>query len=662
MVINNMKNLFYKEEKCKNKIVDENFFLDCDKCRKLFINKDIFIFGTGVDAERAMKELSEYANILAYIDNNRHGKERYFYEKRIIDLECCLKQRNKQQPIVVATYRFAMEISSQLSDIGLELGKDFFVWDEMHLFCHDVNTKKYIDFLNNIWKKDNKCNNKSKVLIPFENRHALESIIFAYTSNYFAQKWNADIYAYFRLNTNLTNASEVVKDIYKAFNVKNLIDPSLDGKQQNEVDKILDAIWCNLFTWEDWKNITIYGICFGTTIIRELLRIYIPSFDLRDQKMYLFLKKAISTIVFWHDYIFTNDIKVILMADGVNWEGYIRDIAITKGIPVYAVINKMAKLTLDFYDGTPYPYFKEMWKQLTLEEQKYGINWAKEHIEKRLCGGTEEVLEADKTNFAFAEKKKEFRVLEKNEKIKIMICPHIFEEDCIYCGEQIFDNNYFSWLCHLGELSNKTPEYDWYLKMHPSSQRRDFIIIDMLLKKYSQIKKIPGNVSPIQLKEEGIDYALTVYGSIGHEYPEIGIQVINAGNNPHSAFNFTWNPKTKEEYDYLIMNLDKLKKKVDKEGLYQFYSLNYLFYDWDYIPYRSLFFKNPVLAMDRLELESHGKRFGTWLYKEYMKEWTKKRHENILIQMENIFEKLDNWRPNVLYKKKDCMKIKEEED
>ena len=163
----------------------------------------------------------------------------------------------------------------------------------------------------------------------------------------------------------------------------------------------------------------------------------------------------------------------------------------------------MAKMETDFCIREVYAHFDKLWCQLTVQEKNYGIEWAKEHVAKRIHGGTEEVFLSEKRKFTFAKERKKSRVLEQNDKIKVIICPHIFEEDSYICGKQIFDNNYFSWLCHLGELSEKTPNYDWYLKMHPSAARRDFIIIDKLLNRYPRIKKILSDVSPIQLYEEG---------------------------------------------------------------------------------------------------------------------------------------------------------------
>lgn len=635
-----------------NKMKKNDLYVDSKQCNELGKQQSIYIFGTGVDAEELRRELSDEINILAYIDNNRYGDDYIFYGKRIISFSEYLKQKKKGEIVIVASYRFGKEMCKQLSDNGLIPGKDFYMWDEKHLFHFDTDTKNLVQFLKKLWGSKKRTNTANKILVAFDNRHEILPIMYAYCSNYFAEKFDAAIFGYLRGGADSSNASEIMKEIYHAFNMEDIVDTTMNDMQEKEADKICEDLWKTLYTWEDWKNISVYGIDFGTTIIRHFLRMEIPCFDLREEKMHRFLNKAIKTIVFWYHYINSNNIKTVLLADGVQWDGYIRDIAITKGIPTYAIGYKMERLKLNYTSKSEcYDFFGEFWEKLEPQEQVYGLNWAKEHIEKRLQGSVDEVWTAHKKIYTFAEERKEYRILEENDKIKIIIFPHIFEEDCFWCGEQIFDNNYFSWLCHLGELSNRMENYDWYLKMHPNAQRRDIIIIDQLLKKYTNIKRIPSNVSPIQLKEEGAKFALTNHGTIGHELPEIGIQVINAGRNPHSQYNFTWNPKNKEEYDNLIYNLDKLEKKIDFAELYKFYCLNYLFYNWNYVDYKTFFFNDPLIGRDLGELKAVGIKNGTWIYRDYMNQWDIDKHNFIMSNMEDTFKKIDEWRPDVFYKK-----------
>ena len=79
--------------------------------------------------------------------------------------------------------------------------------------------------------------------------------------------------------------------------------------------------------------------------------------------------------------------------------------------------------------GEPYLYFDKMWGQLSQEEQNYGIQWAKEKIHKRLEGSVSEVDPSSKNKYSFNVPMKERRMLDENDKLKIVIFPHIFEED-----------------------------------------------------------------------------------------------------------------------------------------------------------------------------------------------------------------------------------------
>lgn len=623
-------------------LIDESFaFMD---------EKKIYIFGTGVDGETAYKKIKK--DIVAFIDNYRHGDNFKFYGRPIISFDAYMKQRTEDDLIVIATYRFSREISEQLNRAGLIAGKDYYIWDEQYLYHEDDATKKFIRFMEKIWlpQRVKEIKEDAKVLIPFENRHDTAAIVYAYCGNFLAQKYNAQIETYLRFGISAKDRSPVIEKIYRAFNVDSWADPILDEEQNREADELTNTLWKNLNTWEDWKNIYIYNIHFGTTMIRHFLRVYIPTFDLREKKMYDFLKLAVRTIVFWYHYINDNNFKAIVLGDGTNWDGYIRDIAINKGIPVYAMSYTIRKLNYDFAMGEPYLYFDQMWEQLSQEEQRYGIQWAKDKISKRLQGSVSEVDPSSKNKYSFNVPIRGKRVLDENDKLKLVIFPHIFEEDSYQVGEQIFDDNYFSWLCHLGKLSEKTPYYDWYLKVHPCATRRDYIIYDMIIGRYPKIKYIKTEVSPFQLKEEGVKFALTVCGTIGQEYPAIGIQVINAGLNPYSRFSFTYNPESKEEFDDMIMNLDKLEGPETIDGLYKFYALNYLFYNWKVVDF-NVFFKDEELAKSFDELEVNGKEIGTWRYTKYMDSWNAKEHQFLFGNLPEMFDILDNWRPDRLYRK-----------
>jgi hypothetical protein len=74
---------------------------------------------------------------------------------------------------------------------------------------------------------------------------------------------------------------------------------------------------------------------------------------------------------------------------------------------------------------------------------------------------------------------------------------------------------------------------------------------------------------------------LTVYGTVGIEYPYFGVPVMNAGaNNPHIAYNFNIHPKNLKEFDKVLFNIPKIKNlKKAKNEILQYYFMNYLYPD-----------------------------------------------------------------------------------
>ena len=161
-------------------------------------------------------------------------------------------------------------------------------------------------------------------------------------------------------------------------------------------------------------------------------------------------------------------------------------------------------------------------------------------------------------------------VLIKNDNIKVLICTHEFFDDPNSTGGLLFPD-FYEWLTFLAERSKDT-KYDWYLKNHPDCDPWTVKEINQFLKKYNHIKLIDEKTSFLQLKEEGLNFVFTAHGTVGHECPLLGIQVINADlNHMHVAYNFTWTPKNVSELGQLISNLKNLKKEINKDEIYEFY-------------------------------------------------------------------------------------------
>lgn len=620
-----------------------------------FLDKEIFIYGVGIDSEAFLKDYDYRITVKGFVDSYRYGN--VYLGLNVISPEQ-YTARYSNVPVIIMAARYALEIKKRLENSGLAFGKDFFIYDNSFFFHADKITEDFIKLNQKRWKTCQTTENGSKsiILMPFDTRHsAYDMLRAAYVANYYAKETNSRICAYIRMGGHYVDVGDNFKRIYQSLNVTNIIDDSLTEGQKKRVTELTSDIWSGIHSWADWNAIVVYGIHFGTTIVRHMMRHIVPPLEADDKCLVSFLKVAVGYIIFWYDFFSSHDVKLTLLGDGVCWDGYIRDIAIERDIPTYSTADwGIARMTLDFNLGRSYPYYKEFWNKLSTEEKQFGIDWAKQSLNRRLKGVDKNLdIQCEKNVFS---NKIQSRILTDDDRTKLLICPHVFEEDSLYNGEFLFDNSNISWLTHLGDLSNRTPDFDWYLKLHPTASKRDFMIIDKLLEKYPKIKKIDSNVSPKQLKEEGISVALTISGTIAYEYPLIGIEVITCGNYPGISFNFAWNPKTIEEYDSLILNARNLPHKKNIEEIYQFFAVRFLYYDFCSYCSPLQFVDNLEFYMSRYQLAAIGKDNGTWKYKVYMDECTDERHKKLMNSIPDILAKADSWRPDGFYKKTESHK------
>jgi hypothetical protein len=83
---------------------------------------------------------------------------------------------------------------------------------------------------------------------------------------------------------------------------------------------------------------------------------------------------------------------------------------------------------------------------------------------------------------------------------------------------------------------------------------------------------LPKDTSHYEVLQLGIDLALTVHGTIATEYPYFNIPVMNATTrNPHSSFDFSITPDSREEYERILTNLPR-KHILKSKSIFEYQS------------------------------------------------------------------------------------------
>lgn len=412
-------------------------------------------------------------------------------------------------------------------------------------------------------------------------------IVYSYLANILSQELNSKIYSY---NPNFFNNKfrEFIfnlkffffisyRYIYKSFGVeKNIIPRNTHKKKLLEK---FDLIKDKLLEKSDIYDIKLENLNVGDLIYDGFLRKYdLPTIDVNSKIFENYLKNFIDLFYFWYDFFDKNEISSVIASHTVYEFGIVIRLAISKKIKAYSAgsffIFSHDEKNQNIFDMK---YFSDEFKKIEEIKKKEFILDGKKFIDRKFSG--EKTIE-NKTTALPAESpliSKNFkdRVLELNNKKKILIAAHHFSDAPNAFGRSIF-NDFYDWVDFLGQKSLNS-ESEWYIKSHPLEFDSNKKTILYFLKKYPSLKLIDKNITHSQLISEGISLILTVYGTIGLEYAYFNIPVINAGNiNPHCAYNFNYHAKDIKDYNYAIDNFEKIKLNYDKNYLYEYFYMRYL--------------------------------------------------------------------------------------
>ncbi len=511
---------------------------------------------------------------------------------------------------------------------------------------------------------DYKSSNNKIILVEYNSFHG-SHLCQALLSNFFKKKNSSKIVAYFnyclivsplkinffqKLKWQLSSLfSFGFKSIYKSFGVEEFIRPVISKEMSIEAIKIRNSFFKKKVSHQDIINFQINKIWIGDLIYDTYLKSrLIPTFEVRDKDFQIFFKEFLELFLYWQEYLKSNKVSQIIGIHACYSYGIPLRIGMKTGIPSY-VINVRAVMKINKRIPTMYGDFKFFKKDFSIMKKKFkqsAIEKAKKNLKLRFSGKSGiQVGLVNRSKSSFSKFKKNTKsVLNKNSKIKILICTHDFM-DSIHVNGKNFFSDFYRWISYLGELSiKKEMEYDFYIKNHPNFgnkyeryQQYTELFVDDLCKKFKNIKKINSNVSHHKIISEGIDFVLTVYGSVAIEYAYFGIPVINATkNNPHINYQFNIHPKNKQEYIKILNNLKNVKLKIKKNDIYECYFMKHFYYDenWLFDDYQS--FLRDIDGYHNI----HTHKFYDY--------WEKKLDENLKGKIYSRFDKFQKSNNNRL--------------
>ena len=482
-------------------------------------------------------------------------------------------------------------------------------------------------------KKFKKYNYENKNLILVELFDFKPSTIpFSYLSNVLSFKYKANIVSYYTQHENFINNLKIklkkfnpfgIHEIYKSFGVKENIIP------KKNISKILikehQKIIKKIKTKNDVLDIKIDNILLGDLLYDEYLRIKnIITIDINSNEFRTYLRDAISNYYYWRDFFANKKVKAVIISHDVYLMGIVPRLAIYKKIPVYTVgIAETPKLL-----SKKYPlkhcgfedYFK-IFKKFKPSLQKNLLIDAEKKLTERFFGKKDIKILMDRhtERDIYSKKKNNKKILSRNKNLKVLVAAHQFNDAVHMYGKFLF-TDFYEWMDFLGKCSNKT-NYEWYIKYHPSEYETNYKYIRYFEKKYPKFNVLPIDVTNSQLIDEKINVILTVYGSIGHEYPLFGIPVINASKTgPHKHFGFNMYPKNLNDYKKIILNLDKVpivKTKKIKKNLYIYYLMRYLM-------------EYNLIDGFKKKLIKYGPNYEYKIYEIFLSQFTKQKNNEIL--------------------------------
>jgi hypothetical protein len=383
-----------------------------------------------------------------------------------------------------------------------------------------------------------------------------------------ARETNAKIAVFF-----FREPTKSAKSLYRKFFVDELVVIHLSMTQKLELYREYRQLLKYLNHGESLINYKIQGIPIGLDIYESILRSGYPTIDIQSQKTFRIAYLGLKQFVFFRTFFKQKRIKSVLVShDNYVGPGILAHMAFYYGVEV--ILANLISMTIpqrDFQSYEKFRRYKIYGEHLNKRELSGGIEWAKLQLSLRITGSLGVGIKYQKKS-AF-DGANVARQTSLNNVTKVLVLTHDFFDNPHGYARMFFDD-FFAWMLFLASISLET-SYEWYIKPHRDYSEKELEVLKSFISKNRKFHLVDPETSFYQLRSEGIDFALTCHGTVGHELPLLGYTVINASYNPHIAFNFNVSAKSKEDYEYILKHIADYKiTEINYEEIYMFYYIH----------------------------------------------------------------------------------------
>jgi hypothetical protein len=341
--------------------------------------------------------------------------------------------------------------------------------------------------------------------------------------------------------------------------------------------EFIQSITDGKFSKRDFENLSYRGVLIGDLIYDHYLRKTGKlTLDFGDPSLAFHTSEFLQYCDYFLAYFMENEVKAVICSHPVYHFGIPARVAVSKGVDAYLVdIRRATKIKTT----NPFPYTNE-WKSLRSDfnclsegTKKKALEVGESRLRNRISGDKEDLGGEWRTKFSHPWT---LNLDELQGRNSVLIALHDFIDSCHRYGPGFYPD-FYEWLLDVAEMS-KNSNLNWLVKPHPWALRDVSEALMKIAGKFPNLKIIPPDTDNQELVRRGLKYCLTVHGHIAHELPYLDVIVINASmQNPHDNFEFSITPSSLSEYREKINNLESIVFEPNKESLFEFYFMSYVF-------------------------------------------------------------------------------------